>query len=103
MPELGALQPKAPAALAGLAPFARDSGKSAGKRFIQGGRGVVRNALFMAALSASRYNPDLKAFATRLKATGKPAKQVLTAVARKLIELANTILKRGKPWIPIKA
>ncbi|WP_189413675.1 IS110 family transposase, partial [Neogemmobacter tilapiae] len=89
MPELGALDPKAPAALAGLAPFARDSGKTSGKRFIQGGRGPVRNILYMAALTASRYNPDLKIFATRLKAAGKPNKQILTAVARKLIELAN--------------
>jgi transposase len=100
MPELGALDPKAPAALAGLAPFARDSGKTSGKRFIQGGRGPVRNILYMAALTASRYNPDLKIFATRLKAAGKPNKQILTAVARKLIELANTVLKRESQWIP---
>ncbi|MGL5009031.1 MAG: IS110 family transposase [Paracoccaceae bacterium] len=102
MPELGTLDPKAPAALAGLAPFARDSGKTTGKRFIHGGRGTVRNALYMAALSASRYNPDLKTFATRLKAAGKPAKQILTAVARKLLELANAVLKRGIPWKTLK-
>jgi transposase len=100
MPELGTLDPKAPAALAGLAPFARDSGKASGKRFVQGGRSPVRTGLYMAALSASRYNPDLKAFAARLKAKGKPAKQILTAVARKLVELANTILKRGSNWKP---
>lgn len=99
MPELGDLAPKAAAALAGLAPFNRDSGTRQGKRFIRGGRGVVRNALYMAALAASRFNPDLKAFADRLKAKGKPAKQILTAVARKIIELANAVLRRKSPWI----
>ena len=98
MPELGTLTAKTSAALAGLAPMNRDSGRTSGKRYIRGGRSNVRNVLYMAALVASRYNRDLKAFADRLKAKGKPHKQVLTAVARKLITLANAILKRGKPW-----
>jgi transposase len=98
MPELGSLPGKAAAALAGLAPFNRDSGAKTGKRFIRGGRTSVRNVLYMAAMAAARHNPGLKAFAERLKARGKPHKQVMTAVARKLIELANVVLKRGKPW-----
>lgn len=100
MPELGALTAKTSAALAGLAPMNRDSGRLSGKRFIRGGRAKVRNVLYMAALVASRHNRDMKAFADRLKARGKPHKQVLTAIARKLIILANAILKRGKPWTP---
>lgn len=98
MPELGALTAKAAAALTGLAPMSRDSGRTSGKRFIRGGRGTVRNVLYMAALVASQHNADMKAFAARLKARGKPHKQVITAVARKLIILANAILKRRKAW-----
>jgi len=100
MPELGRLPCKAAGALAGLAPFSRDSGTKSGKRFIRGGRAPVRAVLYMAALSASRHNPGMKAFADRLKAKGKPAKQVIIAVARKLIELANTILARNSEWRP---
>jgi transposase len=100
MPELGTLPPKAAAALAGLAPYNRDSGTKSGKRFIRGGRTDTRTALYMAALAARRFNPDLKAFADRLKAKGKPAKQVIIAVARKLIELANAILARKTKWLP---
>ena len=101
MPELGALPARAAAALAGLAPFARDSGTAHGKRFIQGGRGVVRGVLYMAALSASACNPSLKPFAERLKAAHKPAKLTLTAVARKLIETANAVLKRRSDWVEV--
>ena len=98
MPELGALPARAAAALAGLAPFARDSGTVSGKRFVRGGRGVVRGVLYMAALSASSCNPSLKPFAQRLKAAHKPGKLTLTAVARKLIETANAVLKRQSDW-----
>lgn len=98
MPELGTLGPAQAAALVGVAPFARDSGAFTGKRFIRGGRKEIRTVLYQAALSASRFNPPLKAFAQRLKEAGKPHKIVITAVARKLIILANAVLKRQSPW-----
>lgn len=100
MPELGTLPPGAAAALAGLAPFSRDSGTMSGKRFIRGGRTIVRNVLYMAAISASLHNASLKPFADRLKAARKPGKQVLIAVARKLVELANEVLRRKTEWLP---
>jgi len=99
--ELGACSPKQIASLAGLAPIARDSGNSSGQRSIRGGRQPVRNAAYMAALSASRYNPDLAAFAQRLKAKGKRPKVVLVAVMRKLIILANTLVAQNRSWSPI--
>ena len=98
MPELGALAEPAAAALAGLAPIARDSGNHAGKRFIQGGRKTVRDALFCAARVAQRWNPALRAFSDRKKAEHKPPKQVTCAVARKLVVIANAVLKRQTPW-----
>lgn len=97
-PELGDLSPGAAGALAGLAPIARDSGAFAGKRFIGGGRKTVRDALYMAATVAARHNPDLKADFERFRANGKPYKKAITAVARKLIVLANAVLKRNSPW-----
>jgi len=93
LPELGHLNRRQAAALAGLAPYNRDSGTWAGKRSIRGGRADVRRGLYMAALSASRRNPLLKAFYDRLIAAGKPAKLALTAVMRKLIVLMNHLLK----------
>lgn len=93
MPELGERSPKALAALAGLAPFNRDSGDHRGQRRIRGGRRRVRQALYMAALSAARANPRIKAFATALKAKGKPPKPVLVAVARKLLTIINAIVR----------
>lgn len=99
MPELGELRPRAAASLAGLAPFSRDSGTMSGKRFIQGGRSVVRGVLYMAALSASLHNPSRKPFAANLKTHHKPNKVTLTAVARKLVELANTVLARKSKWV----
>ena len=93
MPELGQLNRRQAAALAGLCPYNRDSGQWAGKRCISGGRAEVRRALYMAALSASRSNHLLKAFYDRLIAAGKPAKVALTAVMRKLIVLMNHLLK----------
>ena len=93
MSELGQLNRGQAAALAGLCPYNRDSGKWAGKRCISGGRAEVRRALYMAALSASRSNHLLKPFYDRLLAAGKPAKVALTAVMRKLIILMNHLLK----------
>lgn len=93
MPELGQLNRRQAAALAGVSPYNRDSGQWAGKRCISGGRAEVRRALYMAALSASRRNRQLNAFYDRLIAAGKPAKLALTAVMRKLIVLMNHLLK----------
>jgi transposase len=92
VPELGALSPKKIAALAGLAPFNADSGQLRGLRRIRGGRKRVRDALYMAAVTAARHNPRLKPLYVRLRAAGKPAKVALIAVARKLIIIANAIL-----------
>jgi transposase len=100
VPELGRLDRRELSALVGLAPMADDSGKRRGQRHIAGGRAAVRAVLFMAAHSASRFNPVLKVFAARLKAAGKKPKVVLVAVARKLLVIANAILKSGKPWDP---
>lgn len=97
-PELGTLTRQQVAALAGVAPMNRDSGRGSGRRFIAGGRSGVRTAVFQAALSARRYNAPLKAFADRLSAKGKAAKVVLIAVARKLLVIANAILRDRKPW-----
>jgi transposase len=93
MPELGARSPKQIAALAGLAPFNVDSGASRGHRSIRGGRRRVRQALYMAALSASRSHPRLKAFAQTLKARGKAPKPILVAVARKLLSIINAVMR----------
>jgi transposase len=93
LPELGTLNRRQAAALAGLAPYNRDSGTWAGTRHISGGRAAVRSALYMAALSASRSNHLLKPFYDRLLAAGKPSKVALTAVMRKLIVLINHLLK----------
>jgi len=98
--ELGRCSGKAAAALAGLAPIARDSGETAGPRHIKGGRARVRTALYMAAVAAARCNPDLAAFYKRLRAAGKKAKVALTAVMRKLVTLANTLVKEDRPWKP---
>jgi transposase len=93
MPELGQLNGRQAAALAGVAPYNRDSGQWAGQRRIRGGRAAVRCALYRAALPASRHNRQLKAFHDRLIAAGKPAKLALTAVMRKLIVRMNHVLK----------
>lgn len=93
LPELGTLNRRQAAALAGLCPYNRDSGKWAGQRHISGGRADVRRALYMAALAASRSNHLLKPFYDRLIAAGKPFKVALTAVMRKLILLMNQLLK----------
>lgn len=99
--ELGSCSDKAATLLVGLAPIARDSGDSSGQRHIRGGRGPVRHGLYMAALAAARYNPDLKAFYNRLRANGKAAKLALIAVMRKLVVLANTLISQNRCWTPI--
>jgi transposase len=93
MPELGTLSDTQAASLAGVAPFNYDSGQFRGQRHIRGGRSQIRSALYMAALVASRYNPILKALYQRLLALGKPKKLALTVLMRKLILLANRLLK----------
>jgi transposase len=98
LPELGQRGRKEIAALAGLAPFTRQSGQWKGKSFIGGGRASVRAALFMGALVAARHNPILKAFFTRLVAAGKPKIVALIAVARKLLTTLNAILRDKRPW-----
>ena len=100
MPELGTLKPPEAASLAGLAPVARQSGTWTGRAFIRGGRSNVRQALYMPALVAMRFNPDLKAKYQALKAAGKPAKVAITALMRKLIILANALLKAQRKWTP---
>lgn len=100
VPELGRLDRRRIAALVGLAPMADDSGQYRGVRRIQGGRSLVRSALYMAALTARRYNPALRAFAERLETAGKRPKVILAAVARKLLVIANAILRSRQPWNP---
>jgi transposase len=100
MPELGSLDEKQVAALAGLAPIARQSGNWKGKSFIRGGRQQVRQGLYMPALVAIRFNADLKAKYEQLIKAGKAPKQAITAVMRKLIILANALLKKGRKWQP---
>lgn len=99
LPELGRLNRQEIAALAGLAPFNRDSGKFHGRRSIWGGRATVRKALYMAALTARRCNPAIRALSERLEAAGKPFKVVLTACMRKLLVILNTIVKNNSVWI----
>ena len=100
MPELGSLDDKQAGMLAGLAPVAYDSGQRRGARHIRGGRAAVRTGIYMAALSATRYNPQLCAFYDRLVAAGKLKKVAITAVMRKLIVLANLLLKEDRLWSP---
>lgn len=103
MPELGTLTGKQAASLAGLAPITRQSGQWRGKAFIQGGRKNLRDALYMPALVAARFNPDLKAKYDSLVAAGKPKKVALTALMRKLIILENTLTKADRKWRPKEA
>ena len=93
MPELGQLNRHEVAALVGVAPFNRDSGRMRGKRAIYGGRRPVRHGLYMAAVVAARHNPILRSFYLRLLAGGKPAKLALTATMRKLLIMLNSALK----------
>lgn len=98
LPELGTLNGKQIAALAGLAPYTRQSGQWKGRSFIGGGRTVVRTALFMGALVAKRFNPVLSVFFDRLVAAGKAKMVALIAVARKLLTILNAILRDKRPW-----
>lgn len=98
LPELGACNAKEVAMLAGLAPIADESGERKGSRVVRGGRPALRRVLYLAALTAARLNPDGKAFYQRLIATGKPAKVVLVALARKLVVLANALVSHNRTW-----
>lgn len=102
MPELGTLEPGAAASLAGLAPVTRQSGRWQGQARIGGGRAELRRALYLPALTAARFNPDLRAVYDRLRAAGKPAKLALVAVMRKLLILANALLRDDREWTPTK-
>ena len=100
MPELGTIDNKCVASLAGLAPIARDSGQHSGKRFIRAGRAHLRQALYMPALVAIRFNADMKAKYQALVAAGKPPKVAITAIMRKLTILANALLREQRHWAP---
>lgn len=98
LPEIGRLNQKQIALLAGLAPLNCDSGQSQGKRSIHGGRQSIRNVLYMATLTAKRFNPVIIAFAARLEKAGKPFKVIMTACMRKLLTIANSLVKSNTPW-----
>jgi transposase len=100
LPELGRLDRRSIAALVGLAPIARDSGKRAGRRTIGGGRPVVRTMLYIAGLHASRRDAVFRAFRTRLEAAGKPVKAAITATARKLLTVLNAMLASHTDYQP---
>ncbi|WP_366556795.1 IS110 family transposase [Aquibaculum sediminis] len=99
MPELGTLEPRQAASLAGLAPITRRSGKWEGRARIGGGRAQLRQALYMPALVAARYNPNLKQRYDALTQAGKAPKVALTAIMRKLVILANALLRDQRPWV----
>jgi len=98
LPELGSMSRKQVAALVGVAPYTFESGKLKGKRCIWGGRAPVRDVLYMAAMSASNWNPVLKAFHNRLKAAGKLHKVVIVAVMRKMITMLNAMVRDDVVW-----
>ena len=98
LPELGSLSRRQIASLTGVAPFNRDSGNFHGKRRIRGGRAHSRTALFLSAMVAIRYNPDIKRFYQRLLQTGKHKKVALTACIRKIVTALNAMLRDNKPW-----
>jgi transposase len=98
MPELGTLDRKQVAALAGLAPWTRQSGQWRGHSMIGGGRATPRTLLFLGAMAAARHNPDLKTFSQRLLSAGKSKKVVLIAVSRKLLTILNAIIRDQTPW-----
>lgn len=100
LPELGTLNRREISALAGVAPFNRDSGRWSGKRSVYGGRAMARGALYMSALVGVRYNPVLKVFYQRLRAAGKPAKVALVACMRKLLIIINSMIRHRQPWSP---
>ena len=98
MPEIGTITGEQAAALTGLTPVAHDSGTLRGKRAIAGGRRALRHVMFQAALVAAHHNPSLRSFADRLRKAGKPHKVIITAVARKLVTIANALCKNRQKW-----
>lgn len=102
VPELGQLNRKEIAAVVGVAPFNKDSGKMRGRRMIQGGRAHVRTILYMATLSATRFNPVIRTFYDRLRKAGKPFKVAIVACMRKLLTILNAIIKNGTFWMSEK-
>ncbi|WP_200898859.1 IS110 family transposase [Paraburkholderia fungorum] len=98
LPQLGSLNRREIAALTGVAPFNSDSGRHVGKRRIQGGRAVVRRALYMACVPALRFNPTIRAFYDRLRKAGKPFKVAITACIRKLVVTLNAMVRNATPW-----
>jgi transposase len=100
LPELGQLNRKQIAALVGVAPLNDDSGKRRGRRVVWGGRAQVRSVLYMATLSATRFNPVIRAFYQRLRQAGKPFKVALTACMRKLLTILNAMMRNGTTWSP---
>lgn len=103
LPELGSLNKKKIAALAGLAPFNRDSGMLRGRRTISGGRATVRSVLYMSCVACLRFNPVIRSFYERLRAAGKPAKVALTACMHKLLTILNSMVKTERTWVVISA
>ena len=103
LPELGALDRKKIAALVGVAPFNHDSGRLRGKRVIQGGRYAVRSVLYMATLSATRYNPTIRTFYEHLLAAGKAKKVAIVACMRKLLTMLNAMVRDMQAWNPVSA
>lgn len=100
LPELGSCDRKQIAALVGVAPFSHDSGKMRGRRFIRGGRPPIRSVLYMAALSATRFNPVIRTFYKRLVLSGKEFKVALVACMRKLLTILNAMIRNQQPWKP---
>jgi len=100
LPELGCLDRRSIAALVGLAPFNRDSGKMRGRRSIYGGRARIRTLLYMAATTAIRSNPVIRAFYERLKSRGKPHKVAIVACMRKMLTILNAMVRESTPWTP---
>ena len=98
LPELGRLNRREIAALVGVAPMSNDSGNRKGRRRVQGGRFEIRRVLYMATLTAARYNPVIRAFYERLKAAGKLPKVALVACMRKLLTMLHAMVRTGKPW-----
>ena len=98
MPELGSMDARQTGSLTGLAPITRQSGNWRGKSFIQGGRAVLRQAIYMPALVAIRFNPPLKTKYLALRAAGKPAKVAIVAIMRKLVVIANALLRDNRKW-----
>jgi transposase len=100
LPELGSLNRREIASLTGVAPFNRDSGKLRGKRRIRGGRAYSRTALYLSAMVAIRFNPDIKRFYERLLSAGKHKKLALIACVRKIVTTLNAMLRDNSPWQP---